>query len=69
MTCESKGSFGAEIGRRLGLFAAVLAISAFGLGLTAVGALALSPSVATKAASNVDFSTATLNGSVNPNGL
>jgi len=51
------------------MFALGVAMGALVLLAGAGSALALSPSVATKAASNVDFSTATLNGSVNPNGL
>jgi hypothetical protein len=50
-------------------FLATLGIMTTGLLLMASSAIALSPSVGTKAASNVDYSTATLNGTVNPNGL
>lgn len=48
---------------------AVLAACVVACSIGAPSALALSPSVGTKAASNVDYSTATLNGTVNPNGL
>jgi hypothetical protein len=55
--------------RRLKAMAGAIALSAIALCLAASSALALSPSVASKAATNVDYTTATLNGSVNPNGL
>lgn len=56
-------------GRRVELMLIGLAVGLAGLALWAPSALALSPSVGSKAASNVDYSTATLNGTVNPNGL
>jgi hypothetical protein len=46
-----------------------LAAGVIALAICASSALALSPSVGSKAASNVDYSTATFNGTVNPNGL
>jgi hypothetical protein len=46
-----------------------LAVGALVLALSASSALALSPSVGSKAASNVAETTVTLNGTVNPNGL
>lgn len=46
-----------------------LVFSAITLGVFTSVSMALSPSVGSKAASNVDYSTAALNGTVNPNGL
>lgn len=54
---------------RTGSVIAALAAAMVVCALFAASAMALSPSVGTKAASNVDYSTATLNGTVNPNGL
>lgn len=54
---------------RLRAMAGAIVLSAIALCLVASSALALSPSVVTKAATNVDSTTATLNGSVNPNSL
>ena len=51
------------------LLLGVLVLSALAVGITAAPAFALSPSVETKPASNIDYSTVTLNGTVNPNSL
>lgn len=64
-------SEGAGLARKrlYGVVLMTLAASVVGFALCASSAQALSPSVGSKAASNVDYSTATLNGTVNPNGL
>src|SRR5207253_8556683 len=56
-------------GRRVALLLTGLLVGAIWLGVTAVHASALSPAVGSKAASNVDYSAAVLNGTVNPNAL
>ena len=55
--------------RRRSFVLAVLAVGLIAVLGNATSALALSPSVSTLAAANVADTTATLNGSVNPNGL